>query len=90
MGICLDLANGSYTVNANPLPGVDGVCASPSAAVGVSLAEYQEYVLLKTGDIGGITSADVLYSFTWGFGAVMLFWFFGWTVGVVLESIRKI
>lgn len=91
MGICLSLLNnGNYNVNVDPLPDASGVCPTPSVAVAVSVAEYQEYILIKTGDIGGITSGDALYTFSWGFGAVMFFWFLGWSVVVGIEAIRKI
>lgn len=91
MGICLSLLNnGNYSVNPDPLPGADGACPSPSVAVAVTVTEYQEYILIKTGDIGGITSADALLTFSWGFGAVMFFWFLGWSVGVVKNAIERL
>lgn len=37
----------------------------------------------------GITAPDVLYVFSWGFGAVLFFWSIGYAAGVAIEAIRK-
>lgn len=51
---------GSY----NPLPALDGSCVAGSDAVVVTIPEYKEYLLIKQGDVSGITSADALLSFS--------------------------
>lgn len=37
----------------------------------------------------GITPADVFYVFTWGMGAILLFWSIGYAAGVAIAAIRK-
>jgi hypothetical protein len=38
----------------------------------------------------GITTADVLAMFSWGFGAVLMFWLLGMGLSVALGLIRKL
>lgn len=38
----------------------------------------------------GIDAATILYVWTWGFGSVLLMWFFGFTIGVATTTIRKV
>jgi hypothetical protein len=38
----------------------------------------------------GIDSATVLAVWSWGFGSVILTWFFGYVIGVVLDMIKKL
>jgi hypothetical protein len=37
----------------------------------------------------GVTAADILKAYSWGFGAVVTAWFFGFCVGVAVDMIRK-
>lgn len=38
----------------------------------------------------GISSAQIGTAFGFGFGAVVLFWFFGYCIGVAVDLIRKV
>lgn len=38
----------------------------------------------------GIDAGGITYAFTWGFGSVVLAWFFGYVIGVALTAIRKL
>lgn len=91
MGVCLNyLGNNRYEVSAEPLPKPNGDCLGTDEAVAVSKAENIEYMMLKTGSPAGLTSADALYSFSWGFGAVMFFWALGYSVRAMLKGIKII
>ena len=91
MGVCLNyLGNNRYEVSAQPLPGANGDCLAADEAVAMTKAENIEYVMLKNGSPAGLTSADALYSFSWGFGAVMFFWAMGFGVRAALKAIKLI
>jgi hypothetical protein len=38
----------------------------------------------------GITAEQIGYAFGWGFGAVVLCWFFGFGIGVAVNAIRRL
>lgn len=91
MATCATLTSASvWGASANPVPGLDGVCAGGSDAVVVSPAMYQEYISIKDGTPQGLTSVDALAAFSWGFAAVMLFWSMGWMVSAAVQGIRRI
>lgn len=52
--------------------------------VWVTLAEFLDPALY------GITSADILKVFSWGFGAVLLGFFLGYQLGLALGLIKKL
>lgn len=62
----------------------------------LSPADCTSYVLLDASDFRtmvesyDIASADVLYVFSWGFGAVLFFWSMGYAVGVAKSLINKV
>lgn len=90
MAICVaQTLAATWEAAANPLPTLDGACAAGVAVV-VTLSEYQEYMLIKNGSIGGITTADALYAFTWGFGVVTMFWAWGYFFGTSKHAIKSI
>lgn len=61
-------------------PVEDGTCAS---IVLVSPSEF-------AGSFSQITSAEVLTSFSWGFGAVLFFWSLGAAIGASKRVISKL
>ena len=37
----------------------------------------------------GIDAPTILLVWSWGFGSVILMWSLGWTIGAVVDAIRK-
>ncbi|MEL4178339.1 hypothetical protein [Roseateles sp. PN1] len=64
-------------------PAPDGTCP-PAAQRFVPLTEALDFPSL------GITAESVLYVWSWGFGAVLTFWFFGYCIGLAVRLVRKI
>lgn len=46
--------------------------------------EYQIYQAMVD-----VTAADILYVFSWGFGAVLFFWFLGACAGAAKKGVGK-
>ncbi|SFV04509.1 hypothetical protein SAMN05216350_1216 [Polaromonas sp. YR568] len=63
------------TVDATPCP--------PEALSYLSMSEAINPATL------GITPESVLYAFSWGMGAVILFWLIGFVTGVAVDAIKK-
>lgn len=38
----------------------------------------------------GINAEDVFYAFSWGFGAVLLFWSLGYAAAAAIEAIKQL
>lgn len=62
---------------------VEQVPCPPEAQVWVTLEE-----LFAPADLG-VTPAAVFEVWGWGFGVVILFWFFGYCIGVAVDVVRK-
>lgn len=62
---------------------VDTVPCPVESQVWVTLAETIDFAGL------GITPADLLYTFTWGAGAVLSLWALGYAVGAAIAAIGK-
>lgn len=71
---------------------VDGTGAVV-AAVPTETSACENLILISVDEFAGaysqITPQEVLTSFSWGFGVVVLFWSFGYAVGVATGMIRK-
>lgn len=60
-------------------------CASSDSVV-MSYGEFVSVVPQST----GITTAEILYVVTWGFGVVLLGWLLGYGLGLALGLIKKV
>jgi len=73
------------TINAGVVQQVafnlDGTCPNLVAL------SYTEFVNISNSQI---TASDILYDFSWGFGAVLTFWSIGYAVGVAKAVIQKL
>ena len=78
--ICVGLRSNGNLKKINALS--DGSCPSASYSV-LSTTEAQ---LAYT----PLTAADVLYAYTWGFGAVLMMWALGVAVGSAVGLIKKL
>lgn len=67
-------------INANP----DGSCPQDAFIV-LNNADYSLMVQAYQ-----VTPEQVFQVFTWGFGVVLLFWFFGYGIGVAKKVISKL
>ena len=64
------------------------VTLSPDSCTGVVLLSPADYSLMVQSY--QIAPADVLYVFSWGFGAVLFFWSLGYSVGVAKKLIQTL
>ena len=68
-------------------PNAQGAC--PSLVV-LSQTDYANITLATVGTAEPVTTEQVTAVFTWGFAVVMLFWSFGYVVGVAKQAISKL
>lgn len=40
-------------------------------------------------ELVGVNAAQIAFAFGWGFGAIVLCWFFGFVIGAAVDLIRK-
>jgi hypothetical protein len=78
--ITINVFGSVQLVNANS----DGTCPT-NAYILLNNADYAMMVQAYE-----ITPEQVFQVFSWGFGVVLLFWFFGYGIGVAKKVISKI
>lgn len=78
--ITINVFGSVQRVNANP----DGSCPTDAFII-LNNADYAMMVQAYQ-----VTPEQVLQVFTWGFGVVLLFWFFGYGIGVAKRVISKL
>lgn len=96
MAVCITIGTGLLD---NGKVSVTG--ASPSSCGGYVILNSAEYQVitqanahLQEPDLSGsvdfdVMPADIAYVFSWGFGAVLFFWFLGYSVGIAKGLINK-
>ena len=62
---------------------------SPCVSSDSVVMTYGEYVALVPQNVA-ITTPQVLYVVSWGFGVVLFGWLLGWGLGLALGLIRKL
>jgi hypothetical protein len=62
---------------------VDAVPCPAESQVWVTVAETVDYAAL------GVTPAELLFTFTWGAGAVLALWAVGYAVGAAAKAIQR-
>lgn len=60
----------------------------PASCTGYVMLSASEYSML--GQPYAITSGDVAYVFSWGFGVVLFFWSLGYAVGAAVRVIKLV
>lgn len=74
--------NGSFSASGR---WYEAPCASSDSVI-MTTGEYQALVPVNT----VITSAEILYVISWGFGVVLLGWAIGYILGLVIGIIKKV
>ena len=83
MAICTELDNAGRIVQ-------DTVNTDPLNCPGYVLPNGQEYLAYWIASPIEITPEQILYVFSWGFGAVLSFWVIGYIVGLAIKLISKV
>lgn len=66
-----------------------GVAIGGFLVVACDSAHAQEFTAADFA-VMGIDAATVFYVWSWGFGSVVMSWFFGFVIGVAQTAVRKL